>query len=54
VLGVERQSEQIVLGEEPAEVIRILGALVDLGRSRCHSLDRDSADRLPKVEELLR
>ena len=54
VLGLERQAEEVVLGEELANVARVLGLLVDLRRARGDALVRDLADRVAEVEVLLR
>ncbi len=54
ILRRERQPEDVLLGEDPADVPRILGLLVDLGRSRRDLLARDLADRRAEIEVLLR
>ena len=48
------QAEQVVLGEQLAQVLRILGLRVDLGRPRGHPLGDDLADRVAEVDVLLR
>ena len=53
VLGLEREPEDVLLGEQLAQVVRVLGLLVDLGRARGDPLARDLADRVAKVEVLL-
>ena len=47
-------AEDVVLGEQPAQVVRVLRLLVDLGRARRDPLPRDLADRVAEVEVLLR
>ena len=54
VLGLERQAEDVLLGEQLAQVVRVLGLLVDLGGARRDPLARDLADRVAEVEVLLR
>ena len=53
MLGLERQPEDVLLGQQPAQVVRVLGLLVDLGRPRRDPLLGDLADRVAKVEVLL-
>src|SRR5204862_6239194 len=53
VLGGERQREDVVLGEQLADVPRVLAAAVDLRRARPDSILDDPADRLAEVAELL-
>ena len=50
VLLVERQPEQVVLGEQLAQVPRVLGLGVDLGRARRDLLAHDLADRVAEVD----
>ena len=50
---VEGQPEEVVLGEQLAQVVRILGLLVDLRRPRRHPLLGDLADRVAEIEMLL-
>ena len=54
VLGLERQPEDVLLGQQRAQVPRVLGVLVDLRRARRDPLPRDLPDRVPEVEVLLR
>jgi hypothetical protein len=54
VLGVERQTEHVLLGEQPAEIVWVLGLRVDLRGARGDPLLRDPADRVAEVEVLLR
>ena len=53
VLGRKRQPEDVLLAQQLADVPRVLGLLVDLGRARRDLLARDLADRLTEVEVLL-
>src|SRR5205085_6723852 len=53
VLLVEGQAEQVMLGEELADVLRVLGLLVDLRRPGRHALLGHLADGLAEVEVLL-
>ena len=46
VLLLERQPEQVLLGEQLAQVPRVLGLGVDLGRPRRDPLAHDLADRV--------
>ena len=50
---VERQAHEVVRGEQLADVVRVLGLLVDLLRPRRDPLHGDLADRLAEVLELL-
>jgi len=54
VLGLERQPEDVLLGEQGPEIVRILGLLVDLRRPRRDPLLGDLTDRVAEVEMLLR
>ena len=54
VLLVEGQGEDVLLGEELADVLRVLARRVDLGRARAHLLVDDLADRGAEVLVLLR
>ena len=54
VLGLERQADEVVLGEQLADVPRVLAARVDLGRARCDALGDDLADRVAQVAQVLR
>ncbi len=54
VLLPERQSEDVVLGQQLADVPRVLGARVDVVRARRDPLLGDLADRVAEVEVLLR
>ena len=54
VLGLERQAEDVLLGQKLAQVVWILGHLVDLGRARGDLFPGDLADGVPEVEVLLR
>jgi hypothetical protein len=53
VLLPERQAEQIVLGEQPAEVPWILRFGVDLGGARRDPLGDHLADRVAELDLLL-
>ena len=48
------QAEDVLLGEQLAQVVRVLGLLVDLGRARRDPLACDLADRVAEIEVLLR
>jgi len=50
VLGVERQPQQILLGEQPPDVPRVLGLGVDLRRARRHPLAHDLADGVAELD----
>ena len=52
VLDRERQREDVVLGEQPPDVPRVLAAAVDLGRARAHALFDDLADRVAELPVL--
>ena len=54
VLHLERETEDVLLGEQLAEIARVLSLLVDLGGAGSDPLLRDLADRVPEVEMLLR
>jgi hypothetical protein len=54
VLGLERQTQNVLLGQQLAQVVRVGGLLVDLGRPRGDPLLRDLADRVAEVQVLLR
>ena len=54
VLLLERQPEDVLLGQQLAQVVRVLGPLVHLGRARRDPLLRDLADRVAEVQILLR
>jgi hypothetical protein len=54
VLGVEWKAEHIVLGEQLAKVVRVLGLLVDRPGARGNSLAGDLPDRVAEVEVFLR
>ncbi len=54
VLLVEGQAEDVVLGEQLADVARILRRAVDLGGARGDLLLREPADHVAQVGELLR
>jgi len=53
VLGIEGQAEHVVLGQEDTQVVRVLGALVDLRRPRRDPLLGDLADCVPEIQVLL-
>ena len=53
VLDREGQAEDVLLGEQLADVPRVFGLLVDLGRARGDLLARDLADRRAEVQVLL-
>ena len=53
VLLGERQGEDVLLGEEPADVPRVLARRVDVGRARADALVDDLTDRVPEVLVLL-
>jgi rhodanese-related sulfurtransferase len=50
--SLERQREQVVLGEQPPQVPRVGGLLVDLGSPRGDPLDDDPADRVAELDHL--
>ena len=52
--SLERQPEQVLLGEQLADVPRVLGLGVDLRRARRDPLAHDLADRVAEVELLRR
>jgi hypothetical protein len=54
VLGVERQREDVVLGQQLADVPRVLARLVDLRRAGRDPLLSDLPDRVAEVEMFLR
>ena len=53
VLGVERQTEDVLVGEQLAQVLRVLVLLVDLGRARRDLLLGDLANEVAEVLLLL-
>ena len=53
MLGVEREPEDVVLGQQRAQVVRVGRLLVDLGRPRRDPLLRDLADRGPEIGVIL-
>ena len=54
VLDRERQAQDVLLGQQPPDVPRVLGLLVDLRGARGDLLAGDLADRRAEVEVLLR
>ena len=54
VLLLERQPQDVLFGQQPAQVVRVLGLLIDLRRARRDPLLRDLADRVAEVQILLR
>jgi hypothetical protein len=54
VLGLEREPQDVLVGEQLAQVKRIGGLLVDLSGARRDALLGDLADRVAEVQVLLR
>jgi hypothetical protein len=54
VLCVERQPEDVLLGEQLTQVVRVLRLLVDLGRARSYAFPGDLPDDLAERELLVR
>ena len=53
VLLLERQAEDVVLGEQLADVRRVLRRAIDLGGARSDPLLREPADHVAKIGQLL-
>ena len=51
---LERQPEDVLFGQQPAQVVRVLRLLIDLGRAWRDPLLRDLTDRVAEVQVLLR
>jgi len=54
VLELERQPEDVLLGQQLAQIMWVLRPLVDLRRPGRDPLPRDLTDRVPEIEVLLR
>jgi hypothetical protein len=54
MLGLERQREHVVLGEQPADIPRVLSGSVDLGSARRDLLLRQPPHEVAKLQRVRR